>query len=961
MKTLFRSLFVTLAVFAGVHQAGAVTFTLTPAAISNTYVGPITLQVAGVTSGDTVVVQKFLDANSNGVVDAPDLLVQQFNLTDGQAGMVIGGVTNINVPGDTDGTANGQITATLNFDNGDFSQNIVGQYLFKLSSPSGAFAPITRSLDVTNFPYAQTIAGTVVCNGTNVPGAVVLLTVPRPGHNGPGHPAGGVLTDSSGHYTMRVPQATYVPLPFKNNYLVDFSAMPVLALGSGQTIDTNLTLTGATETISGKAVDAANSAVGLPGVFFHASANALIAVAFTDTNGNFTFGVGPGTWNLGGDDLGLTVHGYIGYQNGTNVAAGTTGVVGPFYKATALFYGTVKDGSGNPVPGIDISAYDNNNTFQADGYSDANGHYVVAALGGLSGDTWQASVASDSAPTNYIFSQPDFGQNGWTNLNANQTVHANFIALQATNRITGNVNFNGTNVVGVQVYANAQINGLSYESQMDTDANGNYSLNVANGDWTVNIYDCGCSDGDSLNNVLNGQSYQDPPGQSVTVANNNPAVNFTVQSCNGVQIYTTSLPNGTNGVYYDQSLFASSCSGYVSWSLAPSSGPLPPGLSLTPNPAQIYGTPTSSGMFNFTVQADDGNGHSTNQDLSIYIAPAAPGLQITTTSLPNGSQGVYYSQTLQASGGQTPYTWSLNGNTPFSLTMSTNGVLSGTPSYGGTNTFTVFVTDHNGTQVFTNLTLVVVGQLQINTVTLPWGTNTLFYSQQLQASGGTPPYTWKIAGYSVNPPPNLSLSSDGVLSGVIETNDGTSYPFDVEVNDSASAAAYQTLYLYVVNPPLVVTNTSLPVGTIGAAYSAQLGATGGHPPYSWRLYATSVPLPSGLSLDSAGLISGTPTTAGTNYFKVEAYDGWPDDTTKVLSIIIYPQPTISSPAVFSGNNFQMTVKGPANQNYTVQMSSNLASTNWIPLLTTNPASGSFLFNDPNATNGQRFYRVSVGP
>ena len=106
-----------------------VTFTITPSAVSNTYNGAITLQVAGLTSGDTVVVQKFLDLNTNGVVDAGDWLVQQFNLTDGQAGMVIGGVTNFNVPGDTD-TTPGQITAKLNFQNGDFMQNIAGQFLF---------------------------------------------------------------------------------------------------------------------------------------------------------------------------------------------------------------------------------------------------------------------------------------------------------------------------------------------------------------------------------------------------------------------------------------------------------------------------------------------------------------------------------------------------------------------------------------------------------------------------------------------------------------------------------------------------------------------------------------------------------------------------------------------------------------------------------------------------------------
>src|SRR5208337_1044920 len=86
----------------------AVTFTVTPTVVSNTYNGVIKLQVKGLTTGETVVVQEFMDLNGNGVIDAGDWLVQQFQLTDGQAGMVIGGIVNSNVPGDTDSTA-GQI------------------------------------------------------------------------------------------------------------------------------------------------------------------------------------------------------------------------------------------------------------------------------------------------------------------------------------------------------------------------------------------------------------------------------------------------------------------------------------------------------------------------------------------------------------------------------------------------------------------------------------------------------------------------------------------------------------------------------------------------------------------------------------------------------------------------------------------------------------------------------------
>lgn len=196
----------------------AVTFTVTPAIVSNTYNGPITLLVSGLTNTETVTVQKFLDVNTNGVVDASDWLVQQFSLTDGQAGMVIGGITNFNVPGDTDATA-GQITARLNFRNGDFMQNIAGKYAFKLSSPGGHFSPITNLLSVTNVPYAQKFTGNVVSNSTSatLPNAVVLLfPPPRAGKNGPGgSPLAGVVANNSGGYSIPAPPGTYMPVAFK--------------------------------------------------------------------------------------------------------------------------------------------------------------------------------------------------------------------------------------------------------------------------------------------------------------------------------------------------------------------------------------------------------------------------------------------------------------------------------------------------------------------------------------------------------------------------------------------------------------------------------------------------------------------------------------------------------------------------------------------------------------------------
>ncbi len=617
----------------GQNLLAAVTFTVTPATVSNTYNGTISLQIGGLTNTETVVVQKFLDLNTNGVIDGSDWLVQQFTLQDG-TNFVIGGVTNFNVPGDLNATT-GAITAALNFQGGDFIQNIAGNYLYVLSSPAGHFTPITNSFSVTNFPYAQKFTGNVVSNGTSttVPNAVVLLF--PPGANG--SPLGGAVANNAGCYTIMAPAGTYSPCAFQSNYLGNFSTLPVITLGSGATITTNLTLTSATTSISGQVVDASNSSIGLPGVMVPAqSGNGLLAVTFTDTNGNFNMPINAGSWKIKADDTSLIVHGYLGLQNRCVTNAGATGVILAVPKATALIYGSVKDNLGNPLVGLDVYASDNNNFFETDGYTDANGNYVLGVLGlGVLGvdDFWYVQANGDNQLANYVFSQETM--NG---INAGQAVLQNFTAILATNYITGHVQQgNGSSIAGVGVNANATINRVNYSQYVDTDDNGNYSMNVANGSWYISI---NCNGGDdSLDNILGSGTYEWPTNQSATISGNNATNNFIIQPCGGIQIFTTSLPDAQIGNHYDVTLQGSSCNGTLNWSLSDPED-FPSSLNFGGN-GEIQGLPDTSGTFNFTVQLDDGNGHTTNQMLSLYIAPAPPAVSAQNVFVAAGDGNVY--------------------------------------------------------------------------------------------------------------------------------------------------------------------------------------------------------------------------------------------------------------------------------------------------------------------------------
>ena len=346
-----------------------------------------------------------------------------------------------------------------------------------------------------------------------------------------------------------------------------------------------------------------------------------------------------------------------------------------------------------------------------------------------------------------------------------------------------------------------------------------------------------------------------------------------------LQVTTAALPNGTVGTLYAAGLAASGGSQPYSWSVA--SGRLPAGLLLVSD-GTIAGIPLSAGSSSFTVSVTDSQRNSDQRLLAIAIAAS---LVISTGSLPDGQVAVAYSQTLQASGGTAPYTWSLAaGSLPAGITLSSAGQISGTPTVAGTSNFTVKVVDKNGSSANQALSMkIAAAPLTIMTVSLPSAQVGVPYSQTLQASGGTTPYSWSISAGSL--PAGLTLTSAGVISGS-PTAAGTAN-FTVAVTDANSSSDTQALSLTVAAAPLVITTTSLADGQVGIAYSQTLQASGGTPPYTWSISAGS--LPPGLTLNaSTGVISGTPTSSGTFSFTVKVTDSEKpvQSATKALSITI---------------------------------------------------------------------------
>jgi hypothetical protein len=440
----------------------SVTFSVTPPAISNFYNGSITLQVGGLISGETVLVEKFRDVNGNGVIDAADTAVQQFQLTDGQASVFYDGttaVTNFNVPGDLT-PADGAITAQLHPALSGSSQLVMAQYVFRLSSPTGRFTPITALFNVTNSAYAQSFAGNVVCDGTNVPHALTFLFTPPVGPNT--IVIAGTLADSAGAYRLNAPPGTYLVCAMKNGFLTEVANGLVLPLNANATITTNLSLLPATCSISGKVVDATDMTTGLPRTGVHAgSATSLMTVSITDGHGNFTLPATATAWAVYGDNQNLDSQGFLGLQprTHTNTTAGSVaGLTIALARGTALVYGKVKDAQNHPLAGVRLTGNQNDGTGPnvGDATTDQNGNYAMAVN---DAGMWNAVISGyNPAFPNYTWS-PGLGDTAFAD---GQAVRQNFIGT-VTNQ-------------GLLLTAPAWLGSGEFQFTFDTASNVNYTI-----------------------------------------------------------------------------------------------------------------------------------------------------------------------------------------------------------------------------------------------------------------------------------------------------------------------------------------------------------------------------------------------------------------------------------------------------------------------------------------------------
>jgi hypothetical protein len=334
---------------------------------------------------------------------------------------------------------------------------------------------------------------------------------------------------------------------------------------------------------------------------------------------------------------------------------------------------------------------------------------------------------------------------------------------------------------------------------------------------------------------------------------------YTVVIMSEVSLATSTLSAWTAGQPGYLQMFVA-VGGVAPFSFVVTAGALPPGLTLG-SAGLLSGTPTAAGAYAFTVTATDQTSASGSQTYTVTINSA---VAITTATLPYAVLGAGYNQTIGATGGTGSLTFSSTGTLPPGLIVSSAGILSGIPTTGGSYTFTITATDAVSASASQSFTI-IINPITITTTTLAeWTVNQPAYAQFINATGGVLPLTFSAPGHL---PPGLILSSGGLLFGT-PTEVG-SFSFTVTATDSTSITARQS-YVVTINPAVSILTPTLAPWTVGqAGYRQTVAASGGTGPL---VFSAIGGVPPGLTMNSVGVLSGTPGMVGSFSFVVTTTD-----------------------------------------------------------------------------------------
>ena len=376
-----------------------------------------------------------------------------------------------------------------------------------------------------------------------------------------------------------------------------------------------------------------------------------------------------------------------------------------------------------------------------------------------------------------------------------------------------------------------------------------------------------------------------------------------ILTCPTITVTPPAVNSGVAGSPFSQTFTQSGAIGTATFSLT--GGVLPAGISLAAN-GVISGTPLQTGSFPITIKVADSNGCSGTTGYTLTITCQL--VTVTNPGVSSGVAGTPFSQAFTQSGGIGTTTFALaSGSLPAGLSLSTSGVLSGTPTQTGSFPITVAVTDSNGCGgVGATYTLTIACQtITVTNPTVTTGVAGQAFSQAFTQSGAIGATTFTLASGAL--PSGLSLAANGTLAG-IPLQTGT-FPITVTVTDSNGCAGTSaTCNLTISCQTIIVTHPANMIGTVGAAFSEQYTQIGG---IGAVVFSTVSTLPAGITLAADGTLSGTPTQSGSFPITVTATDSNGCAGTDSFTLTIGCQTiTVTNPSVSTG-----TVGTPFSQSF----------------------------------------------
>lgn len=340
---------------------------------------------------------------------------------------------------------------------------------------------------------------------------------------------------------------------------------------------------------------------------------------------------------------------------------------------------------------------------------------------------------------------------------------------------------------------------------------------------------------------------------------------LTIDIVEPLVIQTAALADTSVGADYDASVLATG--GAAPYSFAVSAGSLPNGIEIDASGTLSGAVLTSARTETFTIEVSDSSSPQLTAAMEYRVRV---GMNITTTALADATGGVAYSDSIVVRGGLPPFEWTLlAGVLPAGLTGpdAATGIVSGTPdaacSATATN-LTVEVSDSDtptqtDTQAGIDLT-VNPAELDVATEALPAGRINAAYSQQLQVTGGVPPYSFAVTSGSL--PSQLTLNANtGRITGTPDTIE--SQAFEITVTDSCPTTASQDLSITISNASLgrndnIANATALPGD---GSYAASISPSG-HPNSVFSpdedYYAITTTAASTVTVDIDAVVNGSP-------------------------------------------------------------------------------------------------------